>query len=324
MENLSRRLEVKRIDEFKVLDAQNFSKSSTRLSSFFSAHDLKHYPGCSPKCFRLRLCNDMATATTGPDLSADMTAPPSPSAEVPRCAICLEPSSGLAVLHPCKHDCFDYECLITWLVTNNTCPLCKQTVNQIQHDFDPSGKYLLSDVLTTPTPTDRYLFVPPTLLQSPDLPWYPPPRGPTELEELVPGLQHRCHVYRNQLYSLHVGSNPVSGYTEITHNTIRADERLVRKAKKWIRRELQVFRFTDPEWGPGSPRRRASHTEHLIQSIAILIWCFDFKDESAEHFLAEDLGRDYARLFLHELAGWMRSPCRTLAEYDQLVQYENR
>lgn len=37
--------------------------------------------------------------------------------------------------------------------------------------------------------------------------------------------------------------------------------------------------------------------------------------------LADFLGRNHARLFLHELRCWLRSPCRSLAEWDGQVQY---
>lgn len=41
------------------------------------------------------------------------------------CVICLENVSERAISIPCKHDNFDFLCLISWLQERNTCPLCK-------------------------------------------------------------------------------------------------------------------------------------------------------------------------------------------------------
>jgi regulator of sirC expression with transglutaminase-like and TPR domain len=41
----------------------------------------------------------------------------------------------------------------------------------------------------------------------------------------------------------------------------------------------------------------------------------------AEDLLQEFLGRENARLFLHELENWLRSPFQEIEEWDRRVQY---
>jgi hypothetical protein len=49
----------------------------------------------------------------------------------------------------------------------------------------------------------------------------------------------------------------------------------------------------------------------------------DIKDSSgkAQDILRDYLGRKDARLFLHELEAWLRSPYHDIAEWDQATQY---
>ena len=42
---------------------------------------------------------------------------------------------------------------------------------------------------------------------------------------------------------------------------------------------------------------------------------------AAENLVAEFLGRESARLFLHELEAWLRSPYTKLEDWDRHVQY---
>ena len=40
------------------------------------------------------------------------------------CVICLEAVSERAIAVPCKHENFDFLCLVSWLQERPTCPLC--------------------------------------------------------------------------------------------------------------------------------------------------------------------------------------------------------
>lgn len=148
----------------------------------------------------------------------------------------------------------------------------------------------------------------------------------------------RRNVYRNQLYSLRVGSNRLSQYSEVTAGDFNRDEALVSRARKWIRRELQVFSFLNPETEaeesrgrdpvprPGTQRledRRANNAEFLLEYVIAILRTVDIRGSAgqAEELLRDFIGRDNARLFLHELLAWLRSPYVSLQDWDRHVQY---
>lgn len=150
----------------------------------------------------------------------------------------------------------------------------------------------------------------------------------------------RRNVYRHQLYSLRVGSNRLSQYSEVTPEQFNRDEALVSRARKWIRRELQVFSFLNPETEedrgtgnvpgamprPGHRRleeRRANNAEFLLEYVIAILRTVDLKGSAgqAEELLRDFVGRENARLFLHELLAWLRSPYVTLEDWDRHVQY---
>lgn len=150
-------------------------------------------------------------------------------------------------------------------------------------------------------------------------------------------LAARRNVYRNQLYSLRVGSNRLSQYSEVTPEDFNRDDALLSRARKWIRRELQVFSFLTPgseeepqSHGrvppPGHQRlenRRANNAEFLLEYVVAILRTIDIKGSSgqAEELLRDFIGRENARLFLHELLAWLRSPYTSLEDWDRHVQY---
>ncbi|KAM0262425.1 hypothetical protein ACHAQJ_001676 [Trichoderma viride] len=104
----------------------------------------------------------------------------------------------------------------------------------------------------------------------------------------------------------------------------------------WIRRELQVFSFLtadesgsasrsgDANEGMAQARRRANNAEFLLEYIIAILKTVDIMGSAgqAEDMLSEFLGRDNARLFLHELRSWLRSPFTKLEDWDRAVQYD--
>lgn len=136
-------------------------------------------------------------------------------------------------------------------------------------------------------------------------------------------LLRRKDIYRLRLYSLHVGSNRLSRFRDLTPQLFVQDQELVSRAKKWIRRELQVFEFLNPDaLGEEGIARRANNTEFLLEYIVAILKSVDVKGSQAEDILQEYLGRDNTRLFLHELKAWLRSPYTTLEDWDRHVQYD--
>ena len=64
--------------------------------------------------------------------------------------------------------------------------------------------------------------------------------------------------------------------------------------------------------------------EFLLEYVVAILKTLELKDSSgrAEDLLAEFLGRENARLFLHELESWMRSPYQELGDWDRVMQYK--
>lgn len=287
------------------------------------------------------------------------------------CVICLEPVSECALAVPCQHANFDFLCLVSWLEQRRSCPLCMQ-----QGFFDGSPPTLVltagilgkSDVDAVKYDLDRTEG--PKVYRLPPLPaqeatatsaspldtTIPHQRASTfrgsrrqrrppspRLQAPDDPLLRRQNVYRHQLYSLRVGSNRVSQYREFTPDMFNRDEVLVSRARKWIRRELRVFAFLNPEAEaesqadsnrgrmarPGQQRlenRRGNNAEFLLEYIIAILRTVDIKGSAgqAEELLRDFLGRDNARLFLHELQAWLRSPFTSLEDWDRNVQYEDR
>lgn len=124
---------------------------------------------------------------------------------------------------------------------------------------------------------------------------------------------------------MHVGSNRFSGYRDINPQMIARSADLQSRARMWIRRELRVFTFLHVEVSGSSSdaATTTSNAEFLLSYIVSILKMVDIKASNghAENLLAEFLGRENSRLFLHELHAWLRSPYRKLEEWDEEVQY---
>lgn len=243
------------------------------------------------------------------------------------CVICLESISEQAAAQPCGHDAFDFLCLISWLEEQPSCPLCKAIIKSVDYDFTPERAFKSYKVLgpkptRAPTNTSRSQRSN-TYRRRP----YHPRREPLETERPTPdeAILRRRHVYSNQLFSLHVGSNRVSRFKDLTPQLFSNDAELVSRARKWIRRELQVFEFLDPGASTSSDRR-ANNAEFLLEYIVAILKTVDIQGSSgqAEEMLQEFLGRENTRLFLHEMRSWLRSPYMSLEDWDRNVQYNER
>lgn len=241
------------------------------------------------------------------------------------CVICLDRISEQAVSQPCKHDSFDFLCLISWLQEHSSCPLCKAEVNTVQYEFKPDQTFKSYTVISTKQPESsssstgaRLRNFDPRARRP-----YPPRRYARQGYPTVTpdeALIRRRQIYRNQLFSLHVGSNRVSRFRDLTPQLFTNDAELISRARKWIRRELQVFSFLD---NATSSDRRANNAEFLLEYIVAILKTVDIQGSTgqAEEMLQEFLGRENTRLFLHEMRSWLRSPYISLADWDRNVQY---
>lgn len=76
----------------------------------------------------------------------------------------------------------------------------------------------------------------------------------------------------------------------------------------------------------GAPTRRgrgADNAEFLLEYIMAVLKTVDVQGAGgqAEELLREFLGRAHARLFLHEVRAWLRSPYVRVEDWDRNVQY---
>ncbi|KAL2800768.1 hypothetical protein BJX66DRAFT_290094 [Aspergillus keveii] len=251
------------------------------------------------------------------------------------CVICLEPITEPAIVVPCNHANFDFLCLVSWLEQRRNCPLCKSDVSSVKYDLDkPDGPktYQLPPDLQASADAPSNARLPHSRpfhrnARRPRRPRSPAPQTPND------PIRRRQYVYRNHLYSLRVGSNRLSQYREFTPDMFNRDEELVSRARKWIRRELRVFEFLNPDaqsdsqvTRPGQQRlesRRGNNAEFLLEYVIAILRTVDIKGSAgqAEELLRDFLGRENASLFLHELQAWLRSPYTALEDWDRNVQY---
>ncbi|KAF5001855.1 hypothetical protein FDECE_10823 [Fusarium decemcellulare] len=262
------------------------------------------------------------------------------------CVICLESITEACEAVPCQHRNFDYICLLSWLQESPKCPLCKATVSQVRHSLEKSvAEIYVVPPKPAPEPqtgrSDTRSYAPSSirrhLLPPRRRPYSRPSRyetpGPNPSDEIT----RRREVYRNNRYSKHVGSNRLSRYRELTPAAFCADSELVSRARLWMRRELQVFSFLSPDADNTEPRpgddsartaverRRANNAEFLLEYIIAVLKTIDIMGSAgqAEDLIADFLGRENTRLFLHELRAWLRSPFTNLADWDRAVQYDD-
>jgi Ring finger domain len=246
-------------------------------------------------------------------------------AEETCCVICLEHISEQATAQPCKHDSFDFLCLISWLEEQPSCPLCKAEVKAVRYEIKDDYSFKTYDVPASKKST------PPALSASRSQHFDHRgrrsfhPRREYEARPLATAdeaLLRRRHIYRNKLYSLHVGTNRVSRFRDLTPALFTSDGELVSRARNWIRRELQVFEFLNRD-DTSSSDRRANNAEFLLEYIVAILKTVDIQGSGgqAEEMLKDFLGRENAVLFLHELRAWLRSPYVNLSDWDRHVQY---
>jgi hypothetical protein len=236
------------------------------------------------------------------------------------CTICLQPISDRAVAVPCNHLTFDYVCLRSWLAERPTCPLCKTTVIEVQWDFVGPTHYQLYRV---PQRKEERGFTNGDVARRHAAPRrdyqrWSAPHSTASISTTNPALERRRRVYRGRLYSLHIGANAVSGHRDINATTFAHSQELQSRARAFLRRELSVFGFLERV-----DVHRGGTKHYLMEYVVAMLKTNELKDASghAEDLVAEFLGRDNARLLLHELEAWLRSPYARVEEWDEHVQY---
>jgi hypothetical protein len=238
------------------------------------------------------------------------------------CAICLEAIKERAVATPCNHLSFDFICLVQWLQEHATCPLCKADVKEVQYDWRTPrdfktytvGQHHKAKAATAGQPRQRA----PAARRRRDVPWGPQTASSSSVSSEDPSLTRRRQIYLQHTPSLHVGANRISQYQTFTPASFAASSALQTRARIFLRRELRVFDFLDR-------RPAGANREFLIEYLVAVLKSNDPKgaDGHAEELVKEFLGREDARLLLHELDAWLRSPYERLEAWDTHVQYAN-
>ncbi|KAG8162315.1 hypothetical protein KVR01_008080 [Diaporthe batatas] len=265
------------------------------------------------------------------------------------CVICLSDISEPSTARPCGHRNFDFMCLASWMSLKTSCPLCKSEITEVHFDFNANGTAWKTyrvphiglerapDQPAQPSPSQSH---PPLsnvtsfLRRARDRRPFRNPRPSTPQSSSVQdALERRRNVYRKRLYSLHVGSNPTSGYRDVTPQAFSDQLETQSRVRAWIRRELQVFEFlnddsssshtestTASEMPEATRRRRQNNAEFVLEYILAVLKTVDIQSDHTEELLKDFLGRDHTKLFLHELRSFLRSPYSVEA-WDRHVQY---
>lgn len=254
------------------------------------------------------------------------------------CVICLCPITERAITVPCNHSSFDFVCLANWLEHRSTCPLCTAEISKVEYDWASPTDFKSFVVKSTQATASTSSNPSSSLRSNPTsegnsstfrarqhrprpIQWGPSSSssGPD------PGvaIQRRREVYRSGLYSLHIGSNSQSRHHDYTPSQFSESSHLQSRAKLWIRRELQVFSFLNTSSESSGSSSLPPNAEFLLHYLIAILKTCDIKDSAghAEDLLSEFLGRENARLFLHELHAWLRSPYAKLEDWDRHVQY---
>lgn len=244
------------------------------------------------------------------------------------CVICLSEITEPCSAQPCTHHNFDFLCLTTWLEQKPNCPLCKATITDIQYDNNKTYKVppLEERERQSIRPLNRPRFRGRSGPSQGRTSRFrslgvPTPYGvEPSAARLHDALERRRHVYRHQLLSLHVGSNPSSRYREVTPSSFESDPNLLSRARSWIRRELQVFEFLQDDGSTGS--RRQDNAEFVLEYVIAVLKTVDLQSSNghAVELLRDFLGRENARVFVHELRSFLRSPY-SVEGWDRNVQY---
>ncbi|KAM3499282.1 hypothetical protein MY10362_007454 [Beauveria mimosiformis] len=259
------------------------------------------------------------------------------------CVICLEDVSEPCELAPCGHCNFDVGCIGSWLAVSRRCPLCKALVDRIirgprglpgrpVHEIRCPAEILAASLWprSTSSPDSsssrrrrRPRYTPADFaaagaayarLMRPAPAPTPTPTPTTTSTD----IQHRREVYLQGLFSLHVDSDPILGYRDVTAALFRREPQLTTRARAFLQRELRVFDYVPAE-----------RTAFLIDQVVTVLGnsgiTGDTWDNEAagalQTLLAADLGRSAARLLLHELRAWLRSPYASLRDWDMVVRY---
>ena len=237
------------------------------------------------------------------------------------CVICLEQITQRAVAFPCNHLSFDFLCLSSWLGKQPNCPLCKAIVSKVEYNWKNPLEF---DTFRVPQ-QHQQSNENPAEEDTRDLSYTAivqrtRRRDRAHLSLYIDhSLDKREWVYNEKLFSFRVGANSISGYRDFTREQFANSQGMQIRARTFLRRELRACIPRTLRYDQG----QRLNPDFVLEYIVAILGLHDIKsaDGEAETMLAEYLGSDIAKLLLHELEAWLRSPYTRLNDWDQRVQY---
>lgn len=313
-----------------MASSEDLSSDVSKYSSLGSPHPRNCHVATRDSRATTNECANLSRSEVSVEISTDASNHKAQKAEdVVICVICLELADDECAALPCRHSDFHFSCLGTWLQQSQSCPLCKTEVLSVRYR-DRNSRSI--SIYHLPAPDEVQISRKRQNHRGPPLySHHRPPRGvqgSSETDPDPPGLRFRRQIYERGLYSLYVGNNRISRYRNITPALFSSDPTLVSRAKKWIRRELSALDpfYQEVSLPPAvrtSQAREFRNNEFLLEYVVAILKHIDLKGSAgqAEILLSEHLGRMNARLFLHELENWLRSPFESLEAWDAFIQY---
>lgn len=248
--------------------------------------------------------------------------PPDTRIQVADCSICLDTLTNPALAYPCNHE-FDFECIRRWNDLSSACPLCKARMQYIIHDVrgneyrkyvcpvdrsELEGNRSIGEIRRRRREEEQDRRFQRRLSDRRRSNLHCTSKREDEI-----ALSRRKFVYDHKLLASHVGTNQHSNFQAFTAQDVCRNVRnLKRKATMFLRREFKVFPFLE------------DNVEFMLQYIVEgVLTRLDIQAPGTLKLVGDYVGTDTARVLLHELRTFLRSPYEDLRSFDRsmLIQY---
>lgn len=238
------------------------------------------------------------------------------------CPICLENITDLALTFPCNH-AYDHNCICRWTDISTACPLCKTELEFLVYDihgksYKKKSLQRIRGELDGTRSIGEIRRRRRLLEQERRFRRRSHSTSRSEESRILErdaeiALERRKYIYENGLTASHVGTNRHSNFRSFTVQEIQDNKRNLKgKAAMFLRRELQVFAFL------------TENHEFTLQYIMDgVLTRLDIQSSGTHKLVGDLLGDDKARILLHELRTFLRSPFEDLRSFDRsmLIQY---
>lgn len=219
------------------------------------------------------------------------------------CVICLHTISNRAIISPCNHLTFDLECLVSWTKQRSTCPLCTSPITRIEYDWRSPTDYKIYNIPRPQCPESKTLSI--TTRR---------PRIRRRYNQQSRDSPQDVLVLRRRVYT----SSALSLYRRpliiITPDIFHSSSLLQSRARTFLRRDLSIFEYLKDK--PG-------RLEWVVEYIIGMLCRLEIKgtDGQLERLVGEILGKNSAKVLIHDLQSWLSGSWTKLEDWDRVVQY---